>query len=211
MSRTTHPENDLPISSGRSSVVGGQLWRLILLAVALAVSAGAPVRAQTSVTVPLMLMGDSNPDGTAILTVEGEGTEVTLEIGGLEPGVTAEATMHAGTCRAPGASGAQLPPLTAGDDGRATSAGMILFRGTENVPLRDIADGAHSISIGDQGMTIACGTIPDLATVGEQPQPFTPTAPWWTYLRLLVLFLVLAAAAAITFRNREGRARRWLE
>lgn len=190
-----------------------QSWtRIILLAIALVAIAGGTTRAQTSVTVPLMLMGNANPDGTAILTAEGEGTEVTLEIGGLEPGMTAEVMMHAGTCGAPGASGAQLPPLTAGDDGRATSAGMILFRGTENIPLRDIADGTHSISISGQGMTIACGTIPDLATVAEeQPGPFTPATPWWTYLRTLVLILVVAAAAAFTFRNREGRARRWLE
>lgn len=135
-----------------------------------AAQAAAPTtQARMSVTAQLDPVGDAGVSGTATLTTAGDiahapnlddATQVVLDIGGLQPGATVEASLHAGSCDVPGASAAALPGLTADAMGRATATGMVLFRGTENVAFSTITDGDHIIRITSGGSEAACGSIP---------------------------------------------------
>ncbi|HZG68693.1 MAG TPA: hypothetical protein VEZ12_18250, partial [Herpetosiphonaceae bacterium] len=72
-----------------------------------------PCSPSPQVAVLLEAAGGSTMSGTALLMTEGAGTRVRLDVGGLAPGTSATATLHAGTCATPGASAAPLPALTA--------------------------------------------------------------------------------------------------
>jgi hypothetical protein len=156
--------------------------------------------AQASVTVKLDPVGGSGVSGTATLTAMGEGTQVELDIQGLAPGTTARATMQANTCAMPSASFATLPDLTAAATGRATATGSVLFRGTDDVALETMADGAHilTIQVGDMA---ACGVIPALASI-PPALPATGGAAIWL-LPVIVSGLGLCALSAGLFLRRR--------
>jgi hypothetical protein len=126
------------------------------------------VMAQETVTVRFDPVGESGVSGTATLIAAGDGTNVTLDIKGLAPGLDARATMHANTCAMPSASFASLPNLKADATGRATATGPVLFHGTENVALATIADGEHIIAI-RAGQVVACGVIPKPTSAAAPP------------------------------------------
>jgi hypothetical protein len=145
------------------------------------------VIAQEAVTVRLDPVDGSGVSGTATLTAAGEGTQVELDVQGLAPGAAARANMQANTCAMPSASFAALPELQADAASRATAIGSVLFRGTDNVALATMADGAHIITI-QTGQVVACGVIPMLtsASASQTLQVNGGTAPW-----------LLAAAASV--------------
>lgn len=152
---------------------GRRLAAISLLILALLVLPGL-VMAQETVTVPLNPMSGSGVSGNATLTAVGEGTEVTLDLQGLAPNATAQATMQAGTCDMPSASFAAMPELVADASGNATATGSILFRGTDDVALMTMADGEHIIMIQAAGQVVACGVIPIWAAVsGPSALPST--------------------------------------
>ena len=145
---------------------------VLLVAAALMLSTGAAL-AQGTFSVPFSQVGGSGVEGSGVLTATGEGTDVSLEITGLAAGSTATATLHAGTCAAPGASFAKLADLTADASGRATASGQVLFRGADPVALQDIADGQHIIAISQSGKMVSCTWIPVTEQIGPAGMPRT--------------------------------------
>jgi hypothetical protein len=100
----------------------------------------------------------------------------------------------------PSASFATLPDLTAAATGRATATGSVLFRGTDDVALETMADGAHilTIQVGDMA---ACGVIPALASI-PPALPATGGAAIWL-LPVIVSGLGLCALSAGLFLRRR--------
>ena len=157
--------------------------------------------AQEVVTVRLGPVGGSGVSGTAMLTAVGEGTQVELDIQGLAPGTTARATMQANTCAMPSASFAALPDLAADAAGRATATGSVLFRGTEDVALATMADGAHVITI-QAGQTVACGVIPALTSASTPPAlPATGGTAIWLMPATVGLLGLCALSAGLFLRR----------
>ena len=155
--------------------MGMKFARIGMLVVAVALlSLGGVALAQEYVDVQLDPVNDSGVSGTARVTAAGEGSEVTLNVSGLEANAEAQASLHSGTCDMPSASFAALPNLTADADGRASGSGTILFQGSENVALASIADGEHVIIVQSGGQNVACGVIPVGASV-QQPSQLPET------------------------------------
>jgi len=176
---------------------------VFLAAAALMFSAGAAL-AQSTFTVPFSPVGNSGVEGHAILTAAGEGTNVSLDITGLAPGSTAIATLHAGSCAAPGASFAELPDLAANAEGRATAEGQVLYRGTESVALDAIADGEHIISISQAGQMVACAWIPQAETAPRTPagMPRTGNADLLLIAASLAAIATVALGGGLALRRR---------
>lgn len=204
----------LPFASHRRvSLVRSARPALSLLLLALALlSSGAIALAQDSVDVSLNPVDNSGVTGTVHLVAAGTGTEATLDITGLDPNAQATATLHAGTCDLPGASFAPLPALTADAGGRATATGSILFHGTEDVALADIADDEHVIVVQAGSRVVACGVIPRLGAANAASAPAAapaelpttgglglPLAP-----ALTVLLGLGAVAAGLRLRARRA-------
>jgi hypothetical protein len=177
-----------------------ELW-LVVLTMLLAPGL---VMAQEGVTVPLDPVGGSGVSGTATLTAAGEGTQVELVVEGLAPGTAARATMQANTCAEPSASFAALPDLTADASGTATATGSVFFRGTEDVALATMADGAHIIAIQTDQM-VACGVIPTLAPASAPAAlPGTGGAPpWFKPITAGILGLGILSAGLFLRRSRS--------
>jgi hypothetical protein len=164
------------------------------------------VMAQEAVTVQLDPIGGSGVSGTATLTAAGEGTQVTLDIQGLAPNATAQAAMQANTCDMPSASFAALPELTADGSGRATATGSILFRGTDDVALATMADGAHVITI-QTGQVVACGVIPQLASASGLPALPATGGVAGSFMTITVSILGLCFLALGLFLGRRQSLR----
>jgi LPXTG-motif cell wall-anchored protein len=184
------------------------------LAVAALLAAAWPALAQQAVTARLSPQGGSGVGGTATLAAAGDvahaprlddATRVVLEVSGLPPGASAQGSLHAGTCAAPGASAALLPGLTADATGRAAASGFALFRGAESVAFSTVADGDHIVSVAAGGRVVACGAIPRAAG-GPSRLPATGSAPGLSPL-LGAAGLLLAAAGAARRRPRSGAGR----
>ena len=165
--------------------------------------------AQVAVTVRLDPVGGSGVSGMATLTAAGEGTQVELDIQGLAPGATARATMQANTCTMPSASFAALPDLQADATGRATATGSVLFRGTDNVALATMADGAHIITI-QTGQVVACGVIPMLTSASTSSTlPVTGGAAPWLMAATASGLGLCALLAGLFLRRRSRPLRRF--
>lgn len=104
-------------------------------------------------------VGNSGVRGAAILTAEGTGTHVALDVRGLPTGATAEVRLHSGTCGQASFSAVHLPDLRADASGRARASGQVQFRGREPVALAALLDGAHVITIHLPERVVACGPI----------------------------------------------------
>jgi len=150
------------------------------------------VMAQEEIIVQLDPVGESGVSGTVTLTVAGNGTNAVLDIEGLAPGTTTQATMHANTCAMPSASFTALPTLNADATGRATATGSVLFRGMEDIALATIADGEHIIIIQTEQI-VACGVIPKLAS-GSAP-PTLPVTGGPVSSRMAVIVVILGLSA----------------
>jgi LPXTG-motif cell wall-anchored protein len=201
----------LRLASNKQGALAGDAWArlarlgVFLLALAL-LSMGGPALAQETVDVQLDPVDDSGVSGTARLTSAGEGTEVTLELSGLEPDAEAQASMHAGTCDMPSASFAALPNLRADAEGRATASGRVLFQGAEDVALATMADGEHIISVSSGGQVVACGAIPVAASV-QQPSQLPETGGTaFPVVASIVGILGLSALTAGLLLGRRSQA-----
>lgn len=176
-----------------------------LLMLTVAVNSATSAIAQAAITIQLEPVAGANVSGTAVLAEEGDATRVTLNVAGLAPGTNATASLQAGTCATPGASAAALPALTADADGRATANGAVLFRGTENVALATIADGAHTIMVAAPGGATACGVIPSAgASMPSGVLPAAGASTIWLPAGLLLGGTLLALAAGIRLRVRRS-------
>jgi hypothetical protein len=179
--------------------------RLSLPLVVLALLVPHAVWAQESVTVQLQPVADSGVRGTATLTAADEGTNITLDLQGLAPGVTAQAALQAGTCEQPSASFVALPELQADASGRATATGAALFRGAEPVDLVTFADGAHVVTVQTEQL-VACGVIPALTAAPAAPELLPTTgaaAPsFMAEYGWIVALGVLAVGFLLWSRNR---------
>ncbi len=184
---------------------------IMLIAIACIGILHGTAHAQDGVTVPLMLLGSSSADGTAILTPNGAGTRIMIDIGGLAPNQTAAVIVTGGSCAMPGASTVSLPMLAADAQGHATMSGDILFRGVEPIALHDIADGAHAISIGGAEGALACGDVPRLVPAASETQASSlldaNVGIGRNHLLLLMVVIALAAALAIIPRSRHNTPR----
>lgn len=180
------------------------LKRLALfLVLALLLALPSLASAQESVIVQLASRGGSSVTGTAVLTAEGEATNVTLEVSGLPANATARATMNAGTCEMPSASFAALPDLVADANGKAMATGKVLFRGAEDVALATMADGEHVISI-QVDQDVACGVIPMSASVAATTAGMPQTgglAPWFVALVVAVVLGLITLFATFFARH----------
>jgi hypothetical protein len=180
------------------------LKRLALfLVLALLLALLSLASAQESVIVQLASRGGSSVTGTAVLTAEGEATNVTLEVSGLPANATARATMNAGTCEMPSASFAALPDLVADANGKAMATGKVLFRGAEGVALATMADGEHVISI-QVDQDVACGVIPMSASVAATTAGMPQTgglAPWFVALVVAVVLGLITLFATFFARH----------
>ena len=134
-----------------SAVVGGAA----LLAALGAASAQVP----GSVVVDVEAAEGSSVGGSVIVAPLGEGTAVDLGLRGLEAGVEYTATLHGGSCAAPGASLAPIVTFTAGAAGTVTASGEVLFRGTEPTAFDAAADGEHVILVNSPSGVVACAVI----------------------------------------------------
>ena len=142
------------------------MWRYLgtsLAALALLLSPSTGL-AQETVTVQINPVDESGVSGTAVLTADGDGTNVTLTITGLAAGAEAQVRMHANTCAMPSASFTALPDLKADATGKATATGRVLYHGSQDVALTAMADDEHIIAIHADEQLVACGTIPKLAS-----------------------------------------------
>ncbi len=168
-----------------------------------------PCNPTPEVALLLESAGGSNVSGNALLTAEGAGTRVTLDVVGLAPGTSATATLHGGTCATPGASAATLPALTANESGTATATGLILFRGTENVALTEIADGDHNIAVAGPSGIVACGQIPRLtASAADNTLPATGAATPWLLAGLLLSAGLLAVGGGLRLQRHRSWSHR---
>jgi LPXTG-motif cell wall-anchored protein len=221
--RATRPDHPLLtltpstrfVTSARRRLRRGFALGLLLAALAAPGAALAQQPAARAVTAQLAAQGGSGVGGTATFTAAGDAahaprledaTRVSLSVSGLAPGAGAQATLHGGTCAAPGASAAQLPARTAAAAGRATASGFVLFRGAENVAFTAVADGAHVVIVAAGGRAVACGAIPGAAAAPTQlPRTGGAVAP----SAALAGAGVLLAAAALARRaaGRRSRAR----
>jgi hypothetical protein len=175
---------------------------LVILFVTFALLATAGVAAaQSTFTVPIHSEGGSSVSGSAVLTATDGGTSVSLDISGLGAGTTAQTSLHAGTCSAPGASAAALPTLTADTAGRATGSGMVLFRGTENVALPTVADGEHVILVSQGNQVVACGTIPLAENIGTPGMPRTGSGLLLLVAAGLAILALVAVRAGLALRS----------
>jgi hypothetical protein len=145
--------------------------------------------------------GGSQVRGAAIVTGKEGGTSVSLHLTGLAPGTPAQASLHAGSCSAPGASFAVLPQLTADASGTASATGPVLFRGTESVAPAIVADGDHVISVSQSGRAVACARVPameGLPDIGSTPgMPRTGGATTQTAGYIMALLLALLSAGLV--------------
>ncbi|HEX8600116.1 MAG TPA: hypothetical protein VF952_16560 [Chloroflexia bacterium] len=147
--------------------------------------------------------------GAAILSgtgVEG-GTTVSLHITGLTPGTPAQATLNAGTRTAPGASAAALPELSVDASGSGTATGRVLFRGSEIIPLADVADGEHIITVSQSGNVVAYGDVPILEGLALAPVGMPRTGGAAGDAMLLGLALVAVYMILLGVRLTQTRAR----
>ena len=177
----------------------------VLLA-ALLLGLAGPARAQQSLTVSIEPLAGSTVRGSAVLVSEAGGARVSLELAGLRPGASYPARLQAGSCAQPSASFASLPTLAADAGGRAAGSALVLFRGSQPVPLATLADGEHVILLSLADSAVACGPIPRL-TAGPpaqlptrlpatgQPEP-DPQPALLGLLGLLLLAWPIAARAA---------------
>jgi hypothetical protein len=131
--------------------------------IGLLVLAGQPATAQQPLIAQLSPVGASGVSGNALLTPQGPGTQVSLDLTGLPPGTRAEARIQAGSCALPSASAVELPDLTADAAGHAQAAGPILFRGTDPVALSTFLQDPHVLTIVQGGSIVACGSITQAA------------------------------------------------
>ena len=177
---------------------------LIVLALLLSSSTGL---AQETVTVQINPVDESGVSGTAVLTADGDGTNVTLNITGLAAGAEAQVRMHANTCAMPSASFAALPDLKADATGKAAATGRVLFHGTQDVALTTMADNEHIIAIRSDERLVACGTIPKLAS-GPAPSTLPEAGgvvswPLVASAGALVLGLCAFSAGLFLWRRRS--------
>ena len=126
-----------------------------------------PSRPQLSTSVRLDPTSGSRVSGgvTLVALPQGE-TRFELQLAGLLPGRSYGVQLHAGTPSQPGASFTQVATVTADAAGRASTSGLVRFRGTEAIPLLDIADGNHVITVVGPSQTVAVGSIPALQPLG---------------------------------------------
>ena len=126
-----------------------------------------PARPQLSTDVRLDPTGGSGVSGVTTLVALPEGeTRFELQLSGLLPGQRYGLQLHAGTPAQPSASFTQVAMVTADASGRATASGLVRVRGTEDIPLLDIADGNHVLTVVGFGRTVAVGSIPTLQPLG---------------------------------------------
>src|SRR4051812_25453264 len=118
----------------------------VALAVVVAAFASGGLRAK------LRPAGAGSVRGSVVLGPDGAGTRYAVRLAGVEPGVRARVTLHAGTPGRPSASFVALPTPAAPAGGPVQAEGAVLFRGTERVALRTLADEPHAIlvSVGDR-------------------------------------------------------------
>ena len=124
-------------------------------------------RPQLATNVRLDPVGNSGVRGVTALTALPEGeTRFELAVTGLLPGKAYGIQLHAGTPALPSASVTTLATVNADAWGRATASGLVRFRGTEDIPLLDVTDGNHIITVVGFGQTVALGSIPTLQPLG---------------------------------------------
>ena len=98
---------------------------------------------------------------TLVALPEGE-TRFELQLAGLVPGTAYSIQLHAGTPAEASASFTALATVEADAAGRAIASGLVRSRGAEAIPLADIADGNHIITVVGAGQIVAIGVIPAL-------------------------------------------------
>lgn len=117
----------------------------------------------SSITADVEELDGSGVMGTAVLSAVGNGTEVEIDLTGLEAAATYSVRLHAGTCTSPSASAAALPDFVANAGGAASVEGEALSQGTESVPLSTFL-GGHVLLISSASGPVACATLPTVAT-----------------------------------------------
>jgi hypothetical protein len=124
----------------------------------------AVARAQTppvEVTFGIAPVASFGVNGEATLfAIDDTHTVVALALVGLDPGAEYVTQLHGGSCDQPSASFTDLPPLQADANGAATAIGVVRFHEEQDIPLPDLTDGDHLISVGLPGQVVACGAIP---------------------------------------------------
>ena len=130
-----------------------------------------PAEAQQSVTVTLGAGRDGSQPGTAVLTAQGNQTQVVIDMQAVAAGVDQPVHIHEGSC--PGV-GAVKFPLTNVVDGKSTTA--------VDARLADLQTGNLSINVhksqAEISIYVACGAIPAAAAApAPAAQPAAPAAP----------------------------------
>ena len=126
-----------------------------------------PPHQTLSTTVRLAPTTNAPMGGRVILTALPAGeTRFDLSLSGLLPGKAYAIQLHAGTPGLPSASFTQLATVHADAFGQAAASGLVRVRGTAAIPLLDIADGNHVITVVGFGQTVAVGSIPALGPLG---------------------------------------------
>ncbi len=126
-----------------------------------------PSRPQLSTSVRLEPADASGASGVVTLVALPEGeTRFELQATGLTPATNYDVRLYAGTMQQPSASFTQVATVIADAEGWANAYGLVRFRGTEAIPLLDIAGGDHFLTIVGSGQTVAAGAIPALQPLG---------------------------------------------
>jgi LPXTG-motif cell wall-anchored protein len=142
----------------------------VIAAVALAVSLPSGIQAQQGVTIELESENDSGVEGTAMLTPDGSGTKVVLDLENA-PGPH-PAHIHTGNC-GPTLNPAPAFPLTAVTNGRSET--------TVSASLADIMAAPHAINVHkspqEAAVYVACGNLSAAAAAAPAAQPAPPAKP----------------------------------
>jgi hypothetical protein len=145
---------------------------LILTGPVLVFAQGANGQEQ-ELDVPIEPVDGQAPGGSATVLAGGSQTDVTVRIGGLEPGTTHKSHIHRGDCSAPGEIAATLGDIVADAEGTGEAGSSV------GTPMPFLANGQHTIDVhadGSEGSpVIACGVIPALTAATAPPSPAAPS------------------------------------
>lgn len=108
--------------------------------------------------VPLAAVGGSGVTGEAMLTAQGNQTQVMVRLAGAKGAGTHQGHIHTGTCEQPGSVVAPLEPVTTDASGAGSSTKTV------DVPASAAMNGQHIIAYheagGSPGAPVVCGAIP---------------------------------------------------
>ncbi len=166
----------------------------MLLGVILAITMIGVASAENSVTVKLNEINGSGVSGTAVLTAQGNQTQIVVTVTGEPAGGSEPIHIHTGHCGA-GLGGIKYP-LTSVEAGTSTT---VIDAPLASIQTGDFAVNVHQ-SAANIGTYVACGNIPAMSTANVLPK--TGGSP--SIVILLVAGGLIATGYTLRSRSASG-------